>query len=409
MKKIGSSLKTLLSAALVAGLALSAPVMAQEKDKDTKKDTGPKSISEVAAENKVIYLIDLKGDLGRDVHQNPIKQALADARGWNPDYLVFRVDMGYGGRGVGDWYANLSIDRNAFNQLETVRELQTLFTDGVRDDPAWKTRDGKKPQLIMWVKSAMGGAAFLPFTAPTVYFTSGAHHGGIGYLELLMAGRGDHDVREKQYSLRLGRAVGLAIKGGHDEHILKAMARMDYVLSVSYIGGKPVYYEDMTTGEELLTDDGNPDAGRADTAEQAIRYEGNDVLVLDAPKALRLGFAKAVVDTNEDLANELGCARNHVLIKGRAEGPIQAWVKTVAKAEREMRETMQKMRRVEMGATLADRNKARATLIRHYKDLIENWERYGSAIDPENVRGVPPAGNCELAIEQLKQEMRLDR
>jgi len=404
-------LKTLVGMALIAGACLSTPALAQE-NKDDKKDTGPKSVAEVSPGDKIIYQIDLYGQLGRDVHEVPIRKALADARQWNPDYLVFRVNMGYsaGGSSLGDWFAGVQLDRNAFNLMETVRELQTMFTDGIRDDPEWKTRDGKKPELVMWVKSAMGGAAFFPFTAPTVFFTSDAHHGGIGYLELALAGRGDFVVQQKMYAIRLGRAVGLAIKGGHDEHIIKAMARLDYVLSVSYVGGKPVFYEDMTTGEELLTDDGDPDAGRADTIEQALRFEGNDVLVIDAAKALKLGFAKAVVDSQEDLANELGCARNYVLIKGRGDGPIRAWVREVTRAEGEMRDTLAKMRRVDMGGqTLEERNRARATMIRHLREIIERWERYGTAINGQNVRGVPPANECEVRIEQLKQEMRLDR
>ncbi len=76
--------------------------------------------------------------------------------------------MAFGGYGtrLEDHEANPRMTSFAFQQLETAREVQTLFTDGIRDDPNWKTREGKKPELIMWVKRAMGGARSSPSSLP---------------------------------------------------------------------------------------------------------------------------------------------------------------------------------------------------------------------------------------------------
>lgn len=402
---------------VAAGLALSllgAPVASAQGrgDKEAKKDE-PKGPSEVSADTKIVYQFDLYGEIGREVSTVSMKQGLEDAKRWNPDYLVFRINMSfsYHGQGLADWDAGSEPANIQFNQLDTVRELQTMFTDGIRDDPNWKTRDGKKPELVMWVKNAMGTAAFIPFVGPTIYFASDAHHGGIGYLDLIFAGRGDYVVREKQYSLRLGRAEGLALKGGHAPEIVRAMSRMDYVLSVSYQGGHPIYYpNDPNSGDELLTDDGDLDAGRRDTIDDILNFKGNDVLILDAPKAVKLELAKGIADTQDDLLDELGIARNAVVVKGRHDQIFKNWVREVVKAEEQLNGYWRDFNRVQGGgANKDDRNKERAKRLGLLRNMVDLWKKYQESINPANVRGVPRTGDIEVMMEQLKQQMRLDR
>ncbi len=409
-----------LTSVLAAGLAfsvLAAPdALAQSdkgKDKASEDAKEPKTPSEVPASRKILFQFDLYGELGREVSSVSMKQALEDAKKWKPDYLIMRVNMAFSqyGRGLADWRTGLFSDGTPYNQLETVRELQTMFTDGIRDDPNWITRDGKKPELVMWVKNAMGGAAFIPFVGPTIYYTSDAHHGGIGYLEFIFAGVGDYVAREKQYSLRLGRAEGLAIKGGHAPEIIRAMARMDYVLSVSYVGGKPVFYpNDPSSGDELLTDDGDPDAGRRDGIEDMLNFKGNDVLILDASKAIKLQLGKAIIDTNDDLVNELGVSRDYVIVKGRHDQIFKAWVKSVVKAEEELVANWREFQRTEVaGQTPSDRNKGRGKRLKLLRDIGDAWKKYGESINPLRVRGVPGPDDVEVITEQLKQQMRLDK
>ena len=96
--------------------------------------------------------------------------------------------------------------------MDKVRELDTMLADRVNLGGEFKT----KPRMVAWVNKATGGAAFFPFLFKEIYFTSDGKMGGLGALESMFGGVGDEAVRQKQRSLRLGRAKGLAAKGGHD-------------------------------------------------------------------------------------------------------------------------------------------------------------------------------------------------
>lgn len=382
------------------------PPKEEPKPDDAK---APKSVSEVPADKAIFYRIDLTGEFGHEVTATPMKKILEDAKKWNPDYLVFYVNLAFGGMGqrLEDYQSNPRMTSFAFNQLETARQLQVLFTDNIRDDDTWKTRDGKKPQLIMWVKKAMGGAAFVPFVAPHIYYTSDGQHGGIGYLEWTLAGRGDWIVHEKLYAARLARAEGLAIKGGHEPKIVKAMARTDYVLSVSYVGGKPLFFE-TDQGDELLTDDGIP----PDDVDTQIRGNGNDYLNLDSAKAIRLGLAKGIADTTEDLADELGVARGYVFVRGQASDAFQKWGREVSKAEREMTTKMREMDRLPIqGENAAERNAVRSRHIKYCNDVLALYKKYGEALNPLALQrgNVPEPDDLLVYIERMKQQIRQDR
>ncbi|MFX8523840.1 hypothetical protein ABTM10_20375, partial [Acinetobacter baumannii] len=72
-------------------------------------------------------------------------------------------------------------------------------------------RSGKR--VVFWIKRAMVGAAFLPFVSKEIYFLPEGRMGGIGTLQDFDLG--DKRVNEKQISLRLGHAEGIAIQGGY--------------------------------------------------------------------------------------------------------------------------------------------------------------------------------------------------
>ncbi|MGD9689763.1 MAG: hypothetical protein AB7K52_08940 [Phycisphaerales bacterium] len=406
-------IRALVMGVMVSALPLTATptASAQPKDDDKMEEKAPKVPSDVPADRKLIYRIDLVGNFGHEVTFTPLKKIMDDAKKWNPDYLVFYVNLSFEryGQTFSEHEANPALTSYAFNQLETARELQTLMTDRIRDDPDWKTRTGEKPQLIMWVKRALGGAAFVPFVAPKIYYTSDGQHGGIGYLEYIFAGVGDYDAREKQYSLRMGRAEGLAYKGGHEPLIIRAMAFMREWLSVSYVGGKPVFFRD-NSGDELLTDDGDAEAGRRDSFDDALRGHGNDCLNLDASSALKLGLSAGTIDTNEDLADALGIARSFTLVRGKSSEVIKRWGKDVNAAERELNNKYREFQRTPIeGQTPSDRNRGRGKRLRLLKEMIEIFNKYGEAMNPREIQQVPPKNELEIGIEQIKQQMRQDR
>jgi hypothetical protein len=384
------------------------PIDAAGKPTDAKpdpKDAKPAKSDDKSASGPSVYLVHLTGELGRDIASTDLREVMSDVKKYQPDVLIFKVDMDFKfyGEEVPDYVTSTA--GPAFNQLETVRELQTMVTDEIRDDAGW----ANKPRLVMWVRKALGGAAFLPFVAKEIYYTSDAHHGGIGYLERMFDGVGDKVAQEKQYSLRLGRAEGLAIKGGHEPMLIKAMARADYVLSVTFVGGRPEFHEDES-GEMLLTDDGKE--GNRDTLQDVVRFKGNDVLTLDAPLAERLGLSLGTVDTVEDLLTKLGIDKGHRLIDGRSDEIIATWGRAVSEAHVEFRRLYRELQRVPTGGqTYDERSRNRGRQINLYTDMLALLNKYGEALNPRELRGMPDdvKHGISIRIEEIKTQQRLDK
>ncbi|MBX3358252.1 MAG: hypothetical protein KF745_07475 [Phycisphaeraceae bacterium] len=371
-----------------------------------------KPVSEGKPGAAKVYLIELKGEFGRDVSATPLRQVMYDARKYQPDVLLVKMDTDFRlhGEEVEDFTEGGA--EGAFDQqLETARQLQTIFTDEVRDDPEWKT----KPRLVCWVHKALGGAAFLPFVFPEIYFAPDAHHGGIGSLDHLFDGVGDEVVRQKQRSLRLGRAEGLANKGGYNPIILRAMAMSEVVLSVKFEGGKPVFIEAMPEGpdEELLTDDGSEAEGRRDTIQDVARLKGNDNLNLTADLAYKLQVSKGTVDTMDALAFKLGIGRNYEVIDGRSESIITDWGRSVSEAERTFLRKYRDQQELQVQAPggYDQRTQYRGTRIRLLKECRSIIERYQEALNPRRLRGAPEQiiRVINLTINQLEAAQRSDR
>jgi len=365
----------------------------------------------VSGESPVkVYVITLRGELGRDVTKTPMTEALKDAKKNKADVLVIKVDTAFS---VHQKVMKDFDDRQAgqaFNQLETVRELETLFTDSIRDDKEWavNTPTGK-PRLVMWVKKALGGAAFLPWSSPEIYFTGDGRMGGVGYMEYMFR-NGDFAPIMKQLSLRLGRAKGLAEKGGHEPKLIEAMTWTSYVLSVNYVGDQPVYVEDAS-GEDLLTDDGDPKTGHADAFPDIMRFQGNDVLTLDAAKAFKVKLSKGTANNLEDLCFELDIARNYVEIKGRSDAIFKDWSSKVNKAEEEFQDTVREYQQIQVqGATPAERNKLRSRQMSLLNKAREILKKYKESVNPEAL-GDPENidGQIDLLIERIRQQIRLDK
>lgn len=357
-------------------------------------------------ENKGVYVITMKGELGHNVSATPLKRVLDDAKKSQPDFLICVVDFDFSffGQKMKD-QANAA-GGQAYNQLEKVRELGVLMTDDIRDDPTWK----KKPQLVMWVKKALGGPAFLPFISPIIYYHSDALHGGIGYLEKSFGGTGDEVVREKQYSLRLGRAEGLAIKGGYDPRIILAMSRSETVLSYDLVNGKAVLRDD-DKGQEVLTIDGSKEENK-DNYEDIIRGKGKAVLTLNARTALALGISKGTVDTMDDLLSELGIARNHTMIKGKSESILKTWASDVEEAETQFSELWAKFNEIQVaGKNASERNKARGRQLGVLRSISDLLRKYKEAINPRAIKGSPDNWENEIdrMTAKIQQDMRMDK
>jgi hypothetical protein len=288
--------------------------------------------------------------------------------------------------------------------------MDPIFTDEIERE--WD----KKPTVVFWIKQAMGGAAFLPFNCPNIYFASDARMGGIGDLTYMFGSMGDEVVRQKQYSLRLGHAKGMANKGGYDTMIVEAMTIFEKAYCYKMDRGKAIIYDRMpeSADEHLLAENG---VESRDNIQQLARGEGNDTLTLNAKVARDLGLSKATVDTLDDLLFELGIERTSVIVsKANAtdENPTTAsdrimtkWSDSCDDAERDMRRLWREYAQIQVAGEYRERQAARGRQIRTLENIIKLIKRYGEAVNPRAV-GVPDQSILETIIEQIRLEMLRD-
>jgi hypothetical protein len=343
-----------------------------------------------------VYVINLKGEFGKEISPTPVREAVQAARQAEPDFLIVHLDN--------DWKLfGRELDKDAqvaFDFFTIADKLEPIFTKEIELE--WE----KQPHVVFWVGNAMGGAAFLPFLADEIYMEPDGRIGGIGTLEQMFEGVGDEVVRQKQRSLRLARAQGLAIANGYDYRFIDAMARRSYVLSYDIYGN---LYERMpeNPGEFVLTDDGKDE--RADTMDQMVRDTGNDVLTLKADTALKLGLSSGTAADMDELLELMGILRNHDMVEGRSDQILESWARSVASAQRQIPELMREFNGVQaQGGTLRDQRRAISQQISLLERVQGLLRRYGESLDPFG-EGVGDITNLETQIEELRIQLLLMR
>lgn len=357
---------------------------------------------EPGSDLKSVYVLELKGWFGTDISQTPIRDAMRDARRHQPDYLIVVMNN--------DWslYEGLQqlTDDTMVRLSDVIRaeEIAPIFFQEVARE--WE----KKPEVVFWVKNAMGGAAFIPLSCPTIYFHSRGKMGGLGGLDIYYGSTGDEVVRQKMYSAWGATARAMAIQGGYDPRLVKAMMLLEYELSYSMDGDTPVYHERLPEpGEFLLTDNGRKEE-YADTLRQRVTGEGNDVLTLRADVAEKLKVSKGTVDTLEDLLYRLGIGRNHTIINGRGEAILEQWRRGVAMYGRDLRRMWQEFEeiQVEPPGGYRERTQARGRQQRKLDEIIRHIERFEEALDPRP-EGVPDKHTLEIIKKRIQLEQMQDR
>ncbi len=345
-----------------------------------------------------VYVINLKGEFGKEISPTPIRDAVEAAEKESPDFLIVHLDndWSYFGGEIPD-----EVQDN-FDWFSVADKIEPIFTKEI--DLEWE----KKPHVVFWVGNAMGGAAFLPFLADEIYMESDGRIGGIGTLEQMFEGVGDEVVRQKQRSLRLARAQGLAIANGYDYRLINALAQRSYVLSYDLFGN---LYEAMP--EELgrvdayvLTDDGKDE--RADTMDQLVRGTGNDVLTLKADIALKLGVSSGTADSLDELLEQLGILRNHTMVEGRSDQILSTWARNVAQAQRKIGRLFRDYEQVQGGGTLREQRQAISRRISILEEIQGLYRRYGESFDPFG-EGMGQIANLDVRIEQHRIELLLLR
>lgn len=375
------------------------------EDEEPAKAKAADPVREAHPDAKKVYVIELKGKFGEDISQTPVRDAVKDAKKHGVDYLLVVVDN--------DWaVVEGLIDRpedaeeGEFDELFRAEDIAPVLTTEIRKE--WEN----PPKLVFWVKQAMGGAAFLPFICDTIYMHPEARWGGVGNLSIMFGSMGDEVVRQKQYSLRMGHAEGLANLGGYDYRILRAMARIEYVLSVKFEGGRPVLLENKmpeNPDEYLLTDDGKED--RQDTDRQRVTGEGNDVLTLNAELAKKLLISKGTAATLDDVLYQMGISRQAKIVDGRSKYIMESWSRGLDDARRQLRRLITDYVRIQVGGDYDERSRARGRQIALLNDMLRIYMRFGEGITAQwrGQNGVPSEPDIKLLIDQIKLQQLQDR
>lgn len=363
---------------------------------------GDKSDATPAPDGPKVYFLTLAGEFGRDVNGQVMERVVRDMKRHQPDIVIFRLEMENVSRG--EKTETFMDDPRSNWKVMQVAEFATTFIDKVRDDPEFKT----KPRYIMWVNRALGGAAFLPWFVPDMYMTSDGLIGGLGGLEL-SHGAQDRVVSEKMFGIMQATAEGIAIRGGYEPRLMRALMRLEYTLSYTLVGGAPVFYEDES-GQFVIKRNGL-DRDKSDTAEDLVRLRGKMWLNIRPELGKELKVLKGIADTREELLQELGIARNANVLKHRGDEILRGWSREIGKDEENLTRLWREFGRVQVqGATPEERNRGRGRQIGFLNQILGIYDKYqGEALNPRNFRGVPPPPNIRVFIDQIQREMRLDR
>jgi hypothetical protein len=368
---------------------------------------------------KNVYWMDLEGKFGEEISQTPIKKLIQDAKANRADVIIvkinsIRADPRSEG---GDSVKELPDDIGEFDELWRAEKMLPLFVDEMPVE--WDGKDGRPPmpRIVFWVKRAMGGACFLPLFCKEIYFDPDGKMGGIGNLSYML--KGHERVVNKQISLRLQHAVGWALVGGYPEELVRAMAQIEYVLSVRYENGKPIFIEGLPTnpGEELLKTDGT--GTDADSIEMLARDEGKNVLTLTAPVAKKLLVSKGTVSTKEELLSALGLERSGKLTTGKSERITKDWNDGLENAKVQIKGILDDLRavKVEPPGGYDQRTKARGLQLRKYDELKQVLTKWGEGMDPYwlsrhgirmNQHGEPDISAIDTVRERIKIEQLKD-
>jgi len=341
-----------------------------------------------------VYHLRLRGEFAKDITQTPIRAAIEDAAAQQAQIIVLEIDN--------EWQANQfserAEDEHAFDEFWRANDIAPIFTNDVQY--LWT---GAKPRVVVWVKNAMGGAAFLPFLSSEIYFHSDGRMGGIGDLDTYFQGANEWFI-SKQQSLRLAAARGIALGGGYDSRLIDAMCLREYVLSVGFDTGRPVFFEGLPRpehDEELLTDDG--EGANLDSDAAVIRAQGNDNLTLHAENAQKLGVSRGRVNSLSCLLHELDIERNHVIVSDRADRIMNDWATGIDNAirsfERMRDQEWPQAQQAEGGGEWEDRNRARGRQKSVIGDMIGLIQRYKEVLDP--------AGGLKAQLELELEAIRL--
>lgn len=393
---------------ILSGLIAAAVTLTLGLTPSSRLDVHIQPPEPVAAPARLLYQLDLTGEFGREVALTPVKDALKDARELHPAILVVTLDS----RFVMPKDAAALRFRSQWDENELARSIGDCLTRSIGEDRFWTP----KPRVVCWVRHATGSAAMLPFAIPEIYFTRTARHGGINLIDLMgMHANVPQRIDGHGRSLRAGRMEAMALRGGHAVELIRAMYRVDYVLSATIENGKPTYFED-TSGSMLLTDDGSKEANRRAPLNQIPDGTIDDLLILDADTALKLGFSKGIFDTQAELVRALDRDQiGHAPItvtSGASPEIFRTWIDNVVLADKHVPQLVAEANALqkEKGVTRLERESNRNRRTDKLNQALDLLKNYGESMDPGLMQTGPDGARQSIRtqIEMIRQESRLD-
>lgn len=379
-----------------------------DRRSDARSVTEEPKASDRAAK---LFVVELKGRWGVDVSETPLKRVFEEA-----DRAFDDLVPGAGSA------ASTVVDPAKRDQNIVVLKMDTLSRPGFNTlfraeellPIVYNEMTHKGRRVVFWVETAGGGAAFLPWVSPEIYFTNDGRLGGIGNLDEFNVG--DNMVKEKLIGAFLGAAEGFAIKGGYVDHLdaIRAMIRQQNWLAVRFEGGRPVYLNRQPTANDgdgwtILSDSGEGEF--KDTS--AIR--GNDIFILEAEWAMKLGIAKGIADTVDDLAFALGVQRDYIELKNnRGQRAATEWNERLEAAIRAVNNSedtgypvghlWREFGEIQVGGDFSERRRNRGrqlNLLRQIRSLVG---QYAEVLDPEGGW----RAEIDVMIAQLQMQAEQD-
>jgi hypothetical protein len=363
------------------------------------------------------YYAKLHGQLGGDVSLKSLQLLMDDAKKQKADVIIFDVDVEFKSRAQLAFGSDArQYEDDALGGFNAAEPMLKYLVEEV--PPEW---GGTPPRYTFVVRNARAGAAFLPIISSDVYFYPDGRLGGIGNLTEGFGG-GSKRVIEKWIASILNQMIGWAKIGEwpQPDLLIRALTRVEYVMSVRFKDGKPEFFEGRPNDptEELLTDSG--EGAEADTLEAIARFQGNDVLMLNATNALRLGISKGTVESESDLIEKMGLARTGVPVGARADKILKDWNRRWEDAADKIARTWRDFQDIRQEApdTYETRTKFRGQRIQFLNSLKSLLKRFENGIPPVVLyrAGIPIGedGNpnyraIDELIDEIKLQQQLDR
>jgi hypothetical protein len=403
--------------------------------KDAKKDAKPESKLEAkpeampdasaaaalastdgpatAADGTKYYYMQLTGDFGGQITQTPLREAVEDAYRNGARVLIFEVDA--------DWNEGedeLTEEKKAFQQEFSIFRAVPVNDVFLKHIPSvYGSSPEDRPKVVFWIKNAMGGAAFVPMVSCERYFAPEGRMGGIGNLST-MHGGGSERVLEKWRGASLQTAMGFANWGCIPEIIIRGMSRVEQIVSVRYVDGKPEFFADYpkNPGEELLTDSGKE--GEQDTIDLLARWQGNDVITLTAELATKLQLSKGTVTTREELLEVLDLRRNGVAVDQRVDRIIKGWADGLDRAKSRLLKSIRDYGEIQVQGTWEERRAARGRQQRLIDEIVTILRQYGEGMQPRwcfqndiplDDEGQPDINRFLNMKDRIKTDQQLDK